>query len=40
MVGIDASEQFYVCEIVLSFEDNIELQLIEIQQLYEKNSNT
>lgn len=40
VVGIDVSEQFYVCEIVLSFEDNIELQLIEIQQLYEKNSIT
>ena len=40
VVGIDPSEQFYICENVLTFEDNIELQLIEIQQLYERNSIT
>lgn len=31
VVGIDHSEQFFVCELILSFEDNIEMQLIDLK---------
>ena len=31
VVGVDHSEQFFVCDLVLSFEDNIEMQLIDLK---------
>lgn len=36
VVGIDHSEQFFVCDLVLSFEDNIEMQLIDLKTQVDK----
>lgn len=40
VVGIDRSEQFYICEIVFSLEENIEMQLIELKNMVDKGSIT
>lgn len=36
VIGIEHSEQFYVCELVLSFDENLEMQLIDIKNQVEK----
>lgn len=40
IVGIDKSEQFFICNNVLSFEENIELQLKEIANMVKENKLT